>query len=141
MRILEAAEGDLQEAWNLLYEDSFFLENFSVVQAGLAACLSELGDRPRAEALLRASIERLQSVIRRDGSNTQRIASMANYFMALAETLPNRSEPEFDKLLRDAGKLIQHLRDKGVDEATWRPLEQMYRTLDQKPLAARNDRQ
>ncbi len=93
MRILEAAEGDLQEAWNLLYEDSFFLENFSVVQAGLAACLSELGDRPRAEALLRASIERLQSVIRRDGSNTQRIASMANYFMALAETLPNRSEP------------------------------------------------
>lgn len=136
----DAAERDMQSAWDLLFHDPYFQENMAITKANLAASLLETGNRAEAEKLYRGSIEQLRLVIEREGSSLTRIATMAEYYIALASTLEASFEvdsikenhflanPEFDRLIQDTGVLTIHLREQGFNPVKWLEIE-AYRIL------------
>jgi eukaryotic-like serine/threonine-protein kinase len=132
---LEDGEEDLKEAWKSFSQDSFFQENLSIVEADLAGCFHELGDQQRSEELVREAIQRLQDVIRREGSNLTRVQTMASLFLQLAELLSDKSSSEFRKLVRDSGKLVAHLHERGVAKPILERLEIKHSALAEQIVA------
>ena len=105
----ESAESDMQNAWLMRYEDTYFLESFAATSANLGKALFMNGDLQQAETSLRTAIARLQEVIQHDGSTPDRIQRMANLFLSLATAIEPQSPDEYRKLVQDSRKLLNHL--------------------------------
>jgi serine/threonine protein kinase len=110
---LESSASDIQASWKLMYDSPFYRESIAVANANLGKAFFSAGDLLRSEGMLRTSIAQLQDLVKRYGTNSDRIARMANLFLSLATTIEGRrdlnSQSEFTRLLKDSSTLLQHI--------------------------------
>ncbi len=111
----ELASQDMQQAWDLLYGDPYFMENLAITSINLANATVESGDLELAEGIVRKAIERMREIVARDGSSNHRIVQMVNCYLLLVRCLAEKSLEESNAILENCRILLNHLREQGFD--------------------------